>query len=85
MLPYLAPSGVSHLWQFLCLALLSLGVFATILSSAALLRRDDSLDLWWQTGGPVVVLGVVCGVAVYALTAVHGRALAIAVAPAFRP
>jgi hypothetical protein len=66
------------------LALLTLGVFAIIFSSAALLRRDDSFDLWWQTGGPIVVLGVVCGVAVYALTAVHGRALAVAVAPAFR-
>jgi hypothetical protein len=32
----------------------------------------------------MVVLGVVCGVAVYALTAVHGRALAVAVAPALR-
>jgi membrane protein DedA with SNARE-associated domain len=84
VLPYLAPRGVSQLWQILGLALLTLGVFAIILSAAALLRRDDSFDLWWQTGGPIVVLGVVCGVVVYALTAVHGRALAVAVVPAFR-
>ncbi len=84
VLPYLAPRGVSQLWQILGLALLTLGVFAIILSSAALLRRDDSFDLWWQTGAPTVVIGIACGVAVYALTAVYGRALAIAVAPTLR-
>ncbi len=84
VLPYLVPRGVSQLWQVLGLTLLTLGVFGFVLSSAALLRRDDSFDLWWQTGGPVVLLGVVCGVALYTLTAVHGRTLAIAVAPALR-
>ena len=84
VLPYLAPHGVSQIWQVLGLALLTLGGFGLLLASAAVLRRDDSFDLWWQTGGPVVLLGVVCGAAVYALTAVHGRALAIAVAPVLR-
>ena len=84
VLPYLAPRGVSQAWQVLGLALLTFGVFGLVLSSAAFLRRDDSFDLWWQTGGPIVALGVLCGVAGYALTAVHGRALAIAVAPSLR-
>jgi hypothetical protein len=84
VLPYLAPRGVSQAWQVLGLALLTFGVFGLVLSSAAFLRRDDSFDLWWQTGGPIVALGVLCSVAGYALTAVHGRALAIAVAPSLR-
>jgi membrane protein DedA with SNARE-associated domain len=84
VLPYLAPRGVSRLWQVLGLALLTLGVFGLILALPAFVRRDDSFDLWWQTGGPTVLLGVACGVTVYALTAVYGRALSMAVAPALR-
>jgi hypothetical protein len=84
VLPYMAPRGVSRLWQVLGLVLLTLGVFGLILALPAFVRRDDSFDLWWQTGGPTVVLGVACGVTVYALTAVYGRALTIAVAPALR-
>lgn len=84
VLPYLAPRSVSRLWQALGLALLTSGVFGLIFASVAFLRRDDAFDLWWQTGGPTVLIGVACGVTVYALTAVYGRALAIAVAPARR-
>ncbi len=81
VLPYLAPRGLSRLWQVLGLALLTIGVFGVIFASAAFVRRDDAFDLWWQTGAPTVLIGVACGVAVYALTAVYGRALAITVAP----
>jgi hypothetical protein len=84
VLPYLAPRGVSRLWQVLGLALLTTGVFGLIFASTALLRRDDSLGLWWQTGGPTIMLGVACGLAVYTLTAVYGRNLALAFAPGHR-
>lgn len=84
VLPYLAPRGVSRLWQVLGLALLTIGVCGAIFASAAFVRRDDTFDLWWQTGAPTVLIGIACGVAVYALTAVYGRALAIAVAPTLR-
>jgi hypothetical protein len=84
VLPYLAPGGVSRLWQVLGLALLTIGVFGLIFASTAYLRRDDAFDLWWQTGAPTVLISMACGVAVYALTAVYGRALAIVVAPTLR-
>jgi hypothetical protein len=84
VLPYLAPRGASRLWQVAGLALLTVGVFGLIFSSTAFVRRDDAFDLWWQTGAPTVLIGIVCGVAVYALTAVYGRALAIAIAPTLR-
>jgi hypothetical protein len=81
VLPYLAPSGLSRLWQVLGLALLTLGLFGMIFALTAFVRRDSAFDLWWQTGAPTVLTSVACGVVVYALTAVYGRALAIAVAP----
>lgn len=81
VLPYLAPRGLSRLWQVLGLALLTLGLFGGIFASTAFVRRDHAFDLWWQTGAPTVLTGIACGVVVYALTAVYGRALAIAVAP----
>jgi hypothetical protein len=52
VLPYLAPGGVSRLWQVLGLALLTIGVFGLIFASAAFVKRDDAFDLWWQTGAP---------------------------------
>jgi branched-subunit amino acid ABC-type transport system permease component len=48
VLPYLAPRGLSRLWQVLGLALLTIGVFRVIFASAAFVRRDDAFDLWWQ-------------------------------------
>lgn len=84
VLPYLAPRGVSRLWQVLGLAFLTIGVFAMIFASTAFVRRDDAFELWWQTGAPTVLIGIACGVAAYALTAVYGRALVLAVAPTLR-
>jgi hypothetical protein len=84
VLPYLAPRGVSRLWQVLGLALLTVGVFGLIFASVASVRRDESFDLWWQIGALTVLIGIACGVAVYALTAVYGCALAIAIAPTLR-
>ncbi len=85
VLPYLAPRGVSRLWQVLGLALLTVGVFGLFFVLAAVVRRDVAFGLWWQNGAPTVSVGIVCGVAVYALTAVYGRALALAGAPTHRP
>jgi membrane protein DedA with SNARE-associated domain len=84
VLPYLAPRGISRLWQVLGLALLTSGVFGVIFASTVFVRRDEAFDFWWQTGAPTILIGIACGVAVYALTAVYGRALAIAVAPTLR-
>ena len=80
VLPYLAPRGVSRLWQVLGLVLLVLGVFGLFLATATLVRHDDLPDLWWRTGGLTALLGVACGVPLYALTVVNSRALAVAVA-----
>jgi membrane protein DedA with SNARE-associated domain len=84
VLPHLAPHGVSLFRQMLSLALLAFGLFATIFVSAPLVMRNESFGLWWQTGGPVVLLGIALGLIGYALTTVYGRALAIAVAPSLR-
>jgi hypothetical protein len=84
VLPYLAPRGVSRLWQVLGLALLTMGLFGLFFASVALVRHDDAFGFWWQSGALTVFIGIACGVAAYALTAVYGRALAIAVAPTLR-
>ncbi len=84
VLPYLAPGGLSRLWQAFGLSLFTLGVFGVVLATSAFIRREELLDPWWQTGGPVMVCGVAFGVAIYALTAVYGRVLAIAAVPALR-
>ena len=84
MLPYLAPRGLSRLWQALGLALLTLGLFGMIFASTAFVRRDSASDLWWQTGAPTLLTGLACGVVVYALTAVYVRALVIGIAPTVR-
>lgn len=83
VLPYLAPRGVSPLHQALGLALLAFGLFGIVLSTL-FVARDGLLGLWWQTGGPVMLLGVTLGVVLYASTVVYGRALAIAMAPTLR-
>jgi len=44
-----------------------------------------SFELWWQTGGLIVLLGDVLGVGTYALITVYGRVLAIALAPSLSP
>jgi membrane protein DedA with SNARE-associated domain len=84
VLPYLVPCGLSRLWQVFGLALLTTGVFGLLLASAAFVRRNDAFDLWWQTGTLTVSIGIACGVVVYALTAVYGRVLAIAILPTLR-
>jgi membrane protein DedA with SNARE-associated domain len=84
VLPYLAPHGVSLLRQTLALTLLAFGLFATAFVSAPLVMSHESFGLWWQTGGPIVLLGIALGLGSYALTTVYGRALAIVVTPSLR-
>lgn len=81
VLPYVAPHGVPPLRQVLGLALLVLGFFGIVFLSSLLVDDPGSLRLWWETGGPIMLLGAVLGVVVYASTAVYGRTLAIARAP----
>lgn len=84
VLPYLAPRGATPLRQVLGLALLTIGFFGIVFLLSLLVEDPGSLAVWWQTGGPIMLLGAAFGVLVYASTAVYGRVLAIAVAPTLR-
>ena len=59
------------------------GVYAPgIFLISLFVERDTSFDdVWWQAGGPMMLIGISLGVTVYASTAVYGRVLAIAAAP----
>jgi hypothetical protein len=81
VLPTLEWRYVSLLRQTLGLTLFALGVFGTIFVSTFLVVGYASFELWWQTGGLIVLLGDVLGVGAYALITVYGRVLAIALAP----
>jgi len=83
MPPCLRPHGLSR--QVLGLALLALGLLGGVFLIPLLAERDASFhDVWWQNGGPMMLLGIALGVIVYAATAVYGRVLAIAMAPTLR-
>lgn len=89
--PYLAPAspgaasrGASPLRQVLGLALLVLGFFGVVLLLSLLVEDAGSLRSWWETGGPIMLLGAAVGVVLYASTAVYGRALAVAMVPSLR-
>lgn len=82
VLPYLASRGLSLPRQALGLGLITLGLFGALSGATLLAARDGSLALWWQTGGPIMLVGTVLGVGVYALTTAYARALAIATASA---
>jgi membrane protein DedA with SNARE-associated domain len=84
VLPYLAPRGVSLARQTVGLVLVAGGLFGTVFFSTPLAMHDESFVLWWQSGGPIVLLGTTLGVISYALTTVYGRALVFAAAPTLR-
>lgn len=85
VLPHLTPRGATPSRQVLELALLTFGLFVTVFLFSLFVERDRSFDdLWWQGGGPVMLLGLALGVVVYATTAVYGRVLATAVVPGQR-
>ncbi|MFL5806774.1 MAG: DedA family protein [Roseiflexaceae bacterium] len=82
--PRLASRGTSLSRQALGLALLGGGVVASFFSVALLLGRIRPLERWWQAGGSLLLLAIALGVLSYTLTAVYGRALAIAILPSLR-
>ena len=83
VLPYLAPPrSVPSLWQIFSLTLLVFGLFGIVFLSSLFVLSEGSLDLWQQTGGPTMLLGIVLGVIGYASTVVYGRVLAASLAPA---
>jgi hypothetical protein len=87
--PYLAPRGAASrgaapLRQVLGLSLLVLGFFGMVFLSSLLVEDAGSLRGWWETGGPIMLLGAAAGVVLYASTAVYGRALAVAMVPSLR-
>ncbi len=84
ILLYLAPRGLSLPRQTLGLSLLALAMLAVLFVATLLATRYESFALWWQTGGPIVVLGIVLGIVVYALTTAYGRAVATDTSPAPR-
>jgi membrane protein DedA with SNARE-associated domain len=85
VLPYLRLQGFAPSLQVLGLALLAFGLLGGVLLVSLFVERDGSFDdAWWQAGGPMILLGISIGIMVYASTAVYGRILAIATAPARR-
>jgi membrane protein DedA with SNARE-associated domain len=83
--PYLEPRGFSPSQQVLGLALLALGLLGGVFLFSLFVERDGSFDdIWWQAGGPLMLLGISLGVTVYAATSVFGRILMIAAAPTLR-
>ncbi len=91
ILPYLAPAssgaashGAAPLRQVLGLSLLVLGFFGMVFLSSLLTEDPGSLRRWWETGGPIMLLGAAVGVVLYAATAVYGRALAVTISPSLR-
>ena len=84
VLPYMVSHDVSLLRQTLGLAMIALGLLGTIFVSTPLAVYDESLGLWWRSGGPVVLVGIALGVGSYASTTVYGRALVFAAMPTLR-
>jgi membrane protein DedA with SNARE-associated domain len=84
VLPIVAPKGTLLPRQTLGLALLALTLVCAFLAPALLWGRGRPLDRWWQAGGPLLVLALLIGIVLYALTTACARALAIAILPSFR-
>lgn len=81
-LPYLRPLNSAPSRQVLGLALLALGLLGGVFLISLFVDRDTSFDdVWWQAGGPMMLIGLSLGVVVYATTAVYGRVLAITLTP----
>jgi membrane protein DedA with SNARE-associated domain len=84
VLPSTSPTGTSLPRQTLGLALLGVVLVSAFLAPALLWSRGRPLDRWWQAGGPWLLLALLIGVVLYALTTACARALAIAILPSFR-
>ncbi|HEU4327233.1 MAG TPA: DedA family protein [Roseiflexaceae bacterium] len=84
LLPRLRSTRLSLPRQVLGLGLLAHGLVLAFVAPLLLLRRAAPLHRLWEEGGPLLLLALACGIVVYAVTTVYGRALAIAVLPALR-
>jgi len=84
VLPIIAPKGTSLPIQTLGLAMLGVALVSAFLTPALLWSRGRPLDRWWQAGGPMLLLALLIGIVLYALTTACARALAIAILPSFR-
>jgi hypothetical protein len=84
VLPIISPKGTSLPRQTLGLALLGVVLVSAFLTPAILWSRGRPLDRWWLAGGPLLLLALLIGIVLYALTIACTRALAIAVLPSFR-
>ncbi|HEU5097664.1 MAG TPA: DedA family protein [Roseiflexaceae bacterium] len=84
VLPLISPKGTTLPRQTLGLALLALTLVCAFLAPALVWGRGRPLDHWWQAGGPLLVLALLSGIVLYALTTACARALAIAILPSFR-
>jgi hypothetical protein len=84
ILPFISPKGTSLPRQALGLALLGVVLISSFLTPALLSSRMPTLARWWQAGGPLLLLALLVGIILYALTTACARALAIAILPSFR-
>jgi membrane protein DedA with SNARE-associated domain len=84
VLPFISPKGTSLPRQTLGLALLGVVLVSAFLTPALLSSRVPTLERWWQAGGPLLLLALLAGIVLYALTTACARALAIAILPSFR-
>lgn len=84
VLPIISPKGTSLPHQTLGLALLGVVLVSAFLTPALLWSRGQPLDRWQRAGGPLLLLALLIGIVLYALTTACARALAIAILPSFR-
>jgi membrane protein DedA with SNARE-associated domain len=84
VLPLISPKGTRLPQQAIELALLGIILVSAFLAPALLWSRGRPLDQWWQAGGPVLLIALLIGIILYALTTACARALAIAILPSFR-
>jgi membrane protein DedA with SNARE-associated domain len=84
VLPITSPKGTSLPRQTLGLALLGVVLVSAFLAPAILWSRGQPLDRWERAGGPLLLLALLIGIVLYALTTACARALAIAILPSFR-
>ena len=84
VLPIISPKGTSLPRQTLGLALLGVVLVSAFLTPAIVWSRGRPIDRWWQAGGPLLLLALLIGIVLYALTTACARALAIAILPSFR-
>lgn len=76
------PRGLSLPQQALVLGLLAPVFFGALSGVTLLATLSGSLTPWWQTGGPIILIGTVLGLGIYALTTTYALAAAIGTASA---